>query len=228
MQFLQQLVDTISLNSSLAGLIATVLLVFWYWLIWPQEQFSELLASGKIQSRVFIATFIINALWLINASVTAQIHVHFLGLVVLMLMFGWRMASVIALLPVLFFAIFVLKQPLDFALYAIFAVCVPLFVCFIFYSQCFKFLPHHLFIYIFFGAFINAFLSMLVHIISWALWLNLSTDYDWLYLADNYLILIPLLGFPEALLNGMAITILVVYRPEWLYDYSDRTYLWKQ
>lgn len=213
---------------SIQGATAAVVLVSWCWLIWPQQQISQLFKDKAKQYQVLIATFAINALWLVNASVTTQIHVHFLGLVVLLLMFGWRMASIIALLPVLFFATFVLKQPLDFALYAIFAVCVPLFVCFLFYSQSFKYLPHHLFIYIFFAGFINAFLAMLIHILSWAAWLYLSTDYSWSYLTDNYLILIPLLGFPEALLNGMAITILVIYRPEWLYDYSDRTYLWKQ
>ena len=41
-------------------------------------------------------------------------------------------------------------------------------------------------------------------------------------------ILIPLLAFPEALLNGMAVTLLVVYQPQWLFDYSDREYLWRK
>jgi uncharacterized membrane protein len=217
-EFFITLVKSIDLSLNTTGLVAIMLLAFWYWLIWPTQDIARLISSHEKQSQVLITTCAINTLWLINASVSAHIHVHFLGLVVLLLMFGWRMASVIALLPVLFFSTFVLKQPFDFAIYAILAVCIPLFICFLFYSLILKYLPHHLFIYLFLGAFINAFLSMLIHIMSWALWLSYSTDYDWSYLTDNYLILIPLLGFPEALLNGMAITILAVYRPHWLFD----------
>ncbi|GIU50886.1 hypothetical protein TUM4438_38530 [Shewanella sairae] len=165
---------------------------------------------------------------MLNASMTPGIHVHFLGIVVLLLMFGWRMASLIALLPTLFFAVFVFKQPSEFAIYALLGVCLPIFCCFLIYSQMFKYLPHHLFIYIFCGAFLNGFLSIMFHILAWSIWLTATTDYSWEFLSHNYLVLIPLLGFPEALLNGMAITLLVVYRPDWLYDYSDRTYLWKK
>ena len=206
-------------------LILMGLLLLWLWLIWPSDEFKALLTDKAKQTQILLASVALNALWLLNANVTQGIHVHFLGLVTLMLMYGWRMASVISILPVLFFTTFVIKSPFDFAIYGLLGINLPLFLCFMVYSQIFKYLPHHLFVYIFGGAFINAFLSILFHILLWAAWLWLSTDYDWAFLRDNYLLIIPLLGFPEALLNGMAITLLVVYRPQWLYDYSDSTYL---
>ncbi|WP_394391616.1 energy-coupling factor ABC transporter permease [Shewanella woodyi] len=206
-------------------LILMGLLLLWLWLIWPSDEFKALLTDKAKQTQILLASVALNALWLLNANVTQGIHVHFLGLVTLMLMYGWRMASVISILPVLFFTTFVIKSPFDFAIYGLLGINLPLFLCFMVYSQIFKYLPHHLFVYIFGGAFINAFLSILFHILLWAAWLWLSTDYDWAFLRDNYLLIIPLLGFPEALLNGMAITLLVVYRPHWLYDYSDSTYL---
>ncbi|WP_065188256.1 energy-coupling factor ABC transporter permease [Shewanella woodyi] len=206
-------------------LIFMGLLLLWLWLIWPSDEFKALLTDKAKQTQILLASVALNALWLLNANVTQGIHVHFLGLVTLMLMYGWRMASVISILPVLFFTTFVIKSPFDFAIYGLLGINLPLFLCFMVYSQIFKYLPHHLFVYIFGGAFINAFLSIVFHILLWAAWLWLSTDYDWAFLRDNYLLIIPLLGFPEALLNGMAITLLVVYRPQWLYDYSDSTYL---
>ncbi|MGS0677277.1 energy-coupling factor ABC transporter permease [Shewanella sp. 125m-1] len=212
-----------------SGDIATLLiLALWVWVIYPSDELVQLLRTPAKQTHVLMASIALTGLWLMNASVTPGIHVHFLGLVVLMLMFGWRLASLIALLPTLFFALFVFKQPAVFAIYGLLGVCLPLFCCFLVYSLVFKYLPHHLFIYIFCGAFINGFLSILFHIFAWATWLSFTTKYDWAYLSHHYLVLIGLLGFPEALLNGMAITLLVVYRPEWLYDYSDRTYLWKK
>ncbi|ACA85133.1 energy-coupling factor ABC transporter permease [Shewanella woodyi] len=223
--FLARTVNELDWNSGPEQLIFMGLLLLWLWLIWPSDEFKALLTDKAKQTQILLASVALNALWLLNANVTQGIHVHFLGLVTLMLMYGWRMASVISILPVLFFTIFVIKSPFDFAIYGLLGINLPLFLCFIVYSQIFKYLPHHLFVYIFGGAFINAFLSIVFHILLWAAWLWLSTDYDWAFLRDNYLLIIPLLGFPEALLNGMAITLLVVYRPQWLYDYSDSTYL---
>ncbi|MCL1130218.1 energy-coupling factor ABC transporter permease [Shewanella sairae] len=203
-------------------------MVLWLWALWPKAELAKLIKNSAQQTHILIVTVSLTGLWLLNASMTPGIHVHFLGIVVLLLMFGWRMASLIALLPTLFFAVFVFKQPSEFAIYALLGVCLPIFCCFLIYSQMFKYLPHHLFIYIFCGAFLNGFLSIMFHILAWSIWLTATTDYSWEFLSHNYLVLIPLLGFPEALLNGMAITLLVVYRPDWLYDYSDRTYLWKK
>ena len=222
--FLIQRISEIDWSYSQGQLLSIAGLLFWLWLIWPFDEFKALVKDKQKQAQVLIAAIALNSLWLINASLVQGIHVHFLGLVVLMLMYGWRMATVIAILPVLFFSTFIFKQPFEFGIYGLLAIALPLFLCFAVYSQVFKYLPHHFLVYIFCGAFINAFLSIVFHILSWSTWLWLTTDYDWAFLSDNYLLLIPLLGFPEALLNGMAVTLLVVYRPQWLYDYSDRTY----
>ncbi|MFV7785062.1 energy-coupling factor ABC transporter permease [Shewanella marisflavi] len=222
--FLLQRWSEIEWLLDVAQVLAMALLALWLWAIWPSEDVKSLLKDKALQTRLLLAIFFINALWLIDASITPGIHAHFLGLVTLMLMFGWRLATLALLLPVAFFATFMLKLPLDFAIYGLVAIALPLFLCYVVYSQVFKYLPHHLFVYIFCGAFLNAFLCIIFHILCWSTWLYLSTDYDWAYLVDNYILLIPLLAFPEALLNGMAVTLMVVYRPEWLYDYSDRTY----
>lgn len=226
--FWQKLLSGINWDFAAGDIAAFAALVIWLWALWPVAEIRQLLTTPNKQTQILIATIALTGLWLLNANVNAGIHVHFLGLVVLMLMFGWRLASIIALLPTLFFAIFVFKQPADFAIYALLGVCLPIFGCFILYSQMFKYLPHHLFIYIFCGGFLNGFVSIIVHVVAWALWLLITTDYTWQFLSANYLVIIPLLGFPEALLNGMAVTLLVVYRPDWLYDYSDRTYLWRK
>lgn len=40
-------------------------------------------------------------------------------------------------------------------------------------------------------------------------------------LAGDYLATIPLLALPEALLNGMAVTMLLIYRPHWLAAFRE-------
>ncbi|MDU0355269.1 hypothetical protein RS130_16360 [Paraglaciecola aquimarina] len=52
--------------------------------------------------------------------------------------------------------------------------------------------------------------------------------YDWRTIKDNYLILTTLMLFPEAMFNGMTITILVIHKPEWVYTFHDKFYLDEQ
>ncbi len=223
MSFMQDRWQTIDWSLGLGQIIALVLLLFWLWMAWPKEELLQLKRDKSLQTRLFITAFAINGLWLLNASITAGIHVHFLGIVVFMLMFGWRLATLAILLPVAFFSTFVMQKPFDAALYGLLGFAIPIFIAYLFYCKVYQSLPHHVFVYIF-GAFINAGLSIVVHILVWATWLWLSGEYAWGYLVDNYLLLMPLLGFPEALLNGMAVTFMVVYRPYWLFDYSDKQY----
>jgi uncharacterized membrane protein len=36
---------------------------------------------------------------------------------------------------------------------------------------------------------------------------------------------LPMLVFPEGLMNGMAIAIAVIYRPQWVWSFDDSLYL---
>ncbi|MEN9460235.1 MAG: hypothetical protein RIS84_255, partial [Pseudomonadota bacterium] len=48
--------------------------------------------------------------------------------------------------------------------------------------------------------------------------------YQWQDLGEQPMFIIVML-FPEAFLNGMVMTILVVFRPEWVSSFSDKHYL---
>ena len=49
--------------------------------------------------------------------------------------------------------------------------------------------------------------------------------YSWQVIEDNYLVLTSLMLFPEAMFNGMTVTLLVIYKPEWVYTFYDKLYL---
>lgn len=55
--------------------------------------------------------------------------------------------------------------------------------------------------------------------------MGMSGAYPWHTISADYLSIWPLLLFPEALLNGMAMTLLAVYRPHWVNTFFDREYL---
>jgi uncharacterized membrane protein len=49
--------------------------------------------------------------------------------------------------------------------------------------------------------------------------------YSFDYLAENYLPFYFLMAWAEAFSTGMIITLLVVYRPEWVATFDDHRYL---
>ena len=81
------------------------------------------------------------------------------------------------------------------------------------------------FVYIFVCSFILAGFIACLKISLGALFYLLIGQYNWQELADNYVYLSAIIWFPEAMLNGMAITLLITYRPHWVKTFYDKDYL---
>ncbi|QYK03784.1 hypothetical protein [Shewanella zhangzhouensis] len=227
-EFWQNLWGSIDWHFTFADGVAFALLLIWLWIIWPKDALNSLLADKERQIRALLSLSTVMGLWLFNAGVHGMLQLHFLGLVTLMLMFSWRLASVLALLPCAFYCLAVLKQPWLFGAYALMGVCLPLYLAFVIHNRGFYWLPNNVFVLIFVGGFFNAGVSQVSHEGLWSLWLWATEMQSSAVLWQDYLSLSVLMVFPEALLNGMAVTLLVVYRPQWLSDYSDRYYLWRK
>ena len=45
------------------------------------------------------------------------------------------------------------------------------------------------------------------------------------HLGEEYLLLLPMLGLAEAFMNGLVMSVAVVYTPEWVRSFDDRLYL---
>jgi uncharacterized membrane protein len=48
------------------------------------------------------------------------------------------------------------------------------------------------------------------------------------YLLENYLPFFLLMAFSEAFITGMLITMMVIYKPEWVATFDDKRYLLDQ
>jgi len=88
-----------------------------------------------------------------------------------------------------------------------------------------RFLPHHFFIYVFVNGFFGAGLTVLAVGAASCLIFMLSGVYSAEYLFSEYFPYFLLLGFAEAWLSGMLMTLLVVYRPDWVMTFEDALYL---
>jgi uncharacterized membrane protein len=82
-----------------------------------------------------------------------------------------------------------------------------------------------LFVYIFACAFFPGAIAIATKMFALTVYYWADGVYTWREAFDNYFILTPLMLFPEAMLNGMTMTLLIIYKPDWVYTFHDRHYL---
>ena len=206
----------------LAGwVLAAIILVVRF----PREFWPKFRHEKDYQHWVLASVVVLFLLWSLKAGLADGLQVHFLALTTLALCHGWRIAALIGVIPTLLLAVFGLLPAADIGIYQVVSVIFPAWLSFCLFRLTYRYLSRHLFVYIFVAAFLNGALTIAAHQLlnGGVMWL--SGLYSWHYIVENYLVLTPLLLFPEALINGMAITLLVVYQPQWVRTFHDNDYL---
>ncbi len=190
-----------------------------------QISLKGLAADKQQQHLVFGTAAVLFLFWVLRVGIHDGLDVHFLGLSVVTLLLGFRY-SVIAGTLTLIGISFVGGTPLsEIAVQGVFSVLVPIGFTYLVYMLAFHKIPRHLFVYIFICAFFPGALTIALKTAFLGGYYWASDTYTWDVIRDSYIMLIPLLVFPEALLNGMAATLLVIYRPHWMYTFHDKFYL---
>jgi len=164
-------------------------------------------------------------LWTLRAGLHEGLEIHFLGLTSLTLLLGWRLALLAPCLTLLILAYFGVIPLVDIGWQALIGVALPVATSWLLFLGSWAWLPRHLFVYLFVAAFLGGALSISTKVIASALLMGVSGTYSWHTISADYLSIWPLLLFPEALLNGMTMTLLAVYRPHWVKTFFDREYL---
>ncbi len=164
-------------------------------------------------------------LWTLRAGLHEGLEIHFLGLTSLTLLLGWRLALLAPCLTLLLLAYFGVIPLADIGWQALIGVALPVATSWLLFLGSWAWLPRHLFVYLFVAAFLGGALSISAKVIASALLMGVSGTYSWHTISADYLSVWPLLLFPEALLNGMTMTLLAVYRPYWVNTFFDREYL---
>ncbi|OBP13549.1 hypothetical protein A5320_16540 [Rheinheimera sp. SA_1] len=199
-----------------------VLLLFWQF---PRNFWPKLRVESGYQHLVFATTLLLGILWSIQAGIHDGLKLHFLLLTTLVLCHGWRIAIWLCLLPTLFL-VFIGKLALaDAGLFAISHYVVPGLFSYLVFLLSYRYLQRHLFVYIFVAGFLAAALTICLQLLLSSVLFYLDGRYDWQTINANYLLFSLLIWFPEALLNGAAITLMAIYRPDWLRTFYDREYL---
>lgn len=191
----------------------------------PKEFLPRLLNITGYQHLVFASAVCLTLLWSVRAGIVPGLELFFLGITTVVLCHGWRIAIWICCIPWLLLTSFGTVSIPDGGAFALTTFIIPAAFSYAVFSWSYHYLSRHLFIYIFVAGFINAALTIVLKILLTSGWLYLQHLHNWHTIYHNYTQLALLIWFGEALLNGMAITLMAVYRPHWLRTFYDNEYL---
>ncbi|MFY8275125.1 energy-coupling factor ABC transporter permease [Pseudoalteromonas sp. SSDWG2] len=177
------------------------------------------------QTGLFACTVVLAILWRIKAGILPGLDIHILAVTAVTLILGWRLASMASVLATALLACFNVVNFTDAATYVIISALIPIYFSYAVFVLVYHLLPRHLFIYLFICSFLCAGFAGCLKIITGALYFWAMGSFDWSTLVDNYVIMCALIWFPEAMLSGMAMTILVIYKPHWVRTFYDKEYL---
>lgn len=177
----------------------------------------QLLQHPVVQSLLGATICALTLLWQVKAQLPGWPVIHFLGLTCAVLVLGFRLGLLALVVPLVLELLFNYWHSGNFPAdlspllnrWALLAGAAS--VSYAFFLACDRYLPQHFFTVIFAGTFLNAMATAsLFYSLNFMVMaeLNPITTVEWF--------LIPLIALPEALLNGMTMTLLVVYRPHWV------------
>jgi uncharacterized membrane protein len=184
-------------------------------LLWRHRELQHLFL-GAIALLIF--------LWHIRAGISPGLEIHFLGLTALTLVMGWCFAVIVASLVLLSLTLIGYESFEAFSFNALVVCIIPVCVSYCMYvlEKLLKFRPF--FAYIFIGAFFGGALAVVSATTAMALLLWWADVYGLDEIIDQFLIFLPLIAFPEGLINGTIITALLVYAPEYLKTLDQSRY----
>ena len=115
-----------------------------------------------------------------------------------------------------------------FAVNGLCLVVVPAFLSYGIHQLVDKKLPKNFFIYLFLCGFIGSSLVVAVSglMVSGVLWLD--GVYPWSKITHEYVSYLPLIMFPEGLMNGILMTGIMVFYPDWIRTFNARLYIDEQ
>jgi uncharacterized membrane protein len=216
--------DLLSIQIPAAWLIASWVIAAALFGLIGLRAFWPLFADPKDLNVFLGACLTVFLLWRIKAGVQPGLSLHLLGATALTLMFR-------PLLAMFAIAIVAAGVALWTGQYSAFAAnwlimgAFPVTVSWLVHRAVSRWLPAHLFVYFFLNAFANGAIAMLAVGAAAALVSSGMGLYRIEYLVNEYLPFYLLMAWGEAFTTGALVTLMVVWKPEWIATFSDQRYL---
>jgi len=212
------------LSITMQGLLWSLVIIIAI-LSFDKKTYKSLYSTSAQQTGVLACALVFAVLWRIKAGILTGLDLHILGVTAATLILGWRLAILSSLLATALLAAFSQIEVELLPVQLLIGAFIPIIFSYLGFIISYQYLPRHFFVYIFVCAFITAGFIACIKIAIGALFYLALGQYNWQELADNYVYLSAIIWFPEAMLNGMAITIMIIYRPHWVKTFYDKDYL---
>lgn len=199
------------------------------WAIW-RAPWLELFSDTRRQHLVFGTVLLLFLLWLVRRDFSSGLSYHFIGMTAVTLLLDWPLAVLGGLAAQLGLLALGKQDLVALGINGALLVLLPVLVT----ELCAKWVEHYqprnLFVYIFCCGFFPAALTALLCVLIGLglLWVDgVFPMPPWL---EDFIGYLWLVMFPEAFINGTAVTALVVFCPDWLETFNRTRYLqapWK-
>lgn len=185
----------------------------------------QLIHIPGLSFRVGFTIAAISFFWSVKVGIFQGLEVHFLLTTALTLTMGWRMSMLISAISLVLLCLLGVEEWQEFGYIGILNSAIPILFAYSIYAISYHRLPRHFAVYVFVCSFLAGALSLVLHLCLNSALFGMMGVYEWSNIFNDYLVVAALMWFPEGLLNGMAMTLLIVYRPDWVYTFYDEQYL---
>jgi uncharacterized membrane protein len=214
--------ELLSPTTQIAGGLLYLPVLLWALLRAP---WLELFSDQRRQHLLFGAAFALALLWLVRRDFDSGLSYHLIGMTVVTLLLDWPLAVLVGFIAQLGMLALGLQDLAALGVNGLLLVLIPISVTEVCALRVERAQPRNVFVYIFFSGFFPAALAALLCVLLGlgVLWFDgLFPMPPWLGDFVGYLWLVI---FPEAFINGMLITALVVFCPDWLETFNRSRYL---
>lgn len=217
------------------GLLSNV----WFWtglLIWLpalgvciyRAPWRVLATNRRLQHLLLGATVFLMVMWSMRAGISPGLGIHFLGVTALMLIFGWDLAIIAGSLALLGMVVIGRESWEGVPVNAVCSVVLPVLVSYLILRLVESRLSKNFFVYLFLCGFLGAGVAAAVSGLSTSALLWLDGVYSWAKIEMEYVRYLPLIMFPEGLMNGIIMTGMLVFHPDWVRTFNARIYIDEQ
>ncbi|HEY8330641.1 MAG TPA: energy-coupling factor ABC transporter permease [Pseudomonas sp.] len=195
-----------------------------------QAPWVELFSDFRRQHLLFGTVLALFLLWLVRRDFPSGLSYHFIGMTAVTLLLDWPLAVLAAFVAQLGIAALGRQDWLALGVNGVLLILVPVLVAEVCARLVERLQPRNLFVYIFFSGFFPAALTAVLVVLAGLGVLLIDGIYQMPPWLDDFAGYLWLIMFPEAFINGMVVTALVVFYPDWLETFNRTRYLqapWK-
>lgn len=182
----------------------------------------------RLQHLLYGSALLLLLTWSFRAGLSEGLNIHFLGMTALTLMFGWDLAVLAATAVILVLTITGLESWDLLSINLLSQAVVPASLCVLIFRSVERWFPPNFFIYLFLTVFIGGGLTAAGAGLTLALALGFAEVHDWSKIYLEYVRYLPLIMFPEGLINGVIMSAMMVFHPDWIRSFDARRYIDEQ